>query len=78
MANFPRFWSNNQMIARKRCLRSFNSFNIWTILMQEKIKEIPTSIPSSSERHFYPEANDHLGALDQPFVDPNSQVVLLL
>lgn len=46
--------------------------------MQEKIKEIPTSIPSSSERHFYPEANDHLGALDQPFVEPNAQVVILL
>lgn len=41
--------------------------------IEEKIKEIPTSIPSSSERHFYPEANDHLGALDQPFVEPNAQ-----
>ncbi|KAK4575421.1 hypothetical protein RGQ29_026404 [Quercus rubra] len=35
-------------------------------------KEIPTSITPSSERQIYTETNDHLGALDQPFVDPNA------
>lgn len=40
--------------------------------IEEKVKEIPTSATTSSERQFYPDTHDHLGALDQPFVDPNA------
>nr|POF20173.1 peroxisome biogenesis protein 5 [Quercus suber] len=35
-------------------------------------KEIPTSITPSSEGQTYTQTNDHLGPLDQPFVDPNA------
>ncbi|XP_040988221.1 peroxisome biogenesis protein 5 [Juglans microcarpa x Juglans regia] len=40
---------------------------------KEKIKEIPTSVPTSSERHFFADTDDHLGAFDRSFVESNDQ-----
>ncbi|KAJ7963468.1 peroxisome biogenesis protein 5 [Quillaja saponaria] len=45
---------------------------------QERLKEIPTSTPTSAERYFYSGTGENLAELpgsefDKPFLDPNSQ-----